>query len=129
MRKDYTYRDLDLSFDPHPITGDLVPVNNEHAIVRSLYLLIMTNHYERPFNPELGSNIRQSLFENLEPHTAITIRRFVEETITKFEPRVKILNLSVTADYDNNGYNVGLDFQLVTQQTNFSINFLLEKIR
>jgi phage baseplate assembly protein W len=124
-----TYQDLDLNFGIHPIKRDVIPLQDAQAIVRSVYNLILTNHYERPFRPELGSNIRQMLFENIIPSTAQTIRRFIEETITNFEPRVTIKRVDVLPNEDQNAYEVRLEFYIDIQPTPYTTTFLLERIR
>lgn len=123
------YQDLDLNFGIHPIKKDLVPLQDANAIVRAIYNLLMTNHYERPFRPELGSNIRQMLFENVDPSTAQTIRGFIEETIKNFEPRVTIQRIDVIAKEDQNAYEVRLQFFIDIQPTPYTASFLLERIR
>lgn len=123
------YQDLDLNFGIHPIKKDIVTLQDANAIVRSVYNLLMTNHYERPFRPELGSNIRQMLFENIMPSTAQTIRRFIQETIKNFEPRVTVQRLDVIAKEDKNAYEVRLDFFIDVHPTPYTASFLLERIR
>jgi phage baseplate assembly protein W len=123
------YQDLDLNFGIHPIKKDVVTTQDANAIVRSVYNLLLTNHYERPFRPELGSNIRQMLFENITPSTAQTIRRFIEETIRNFEPRVTVNRIDVIPNDDQNAYEVRLEFFIDIQPTPFTATFLLERIR
>lgn len=123
------YQDLDLNFGIHPIKKDLVTLQDANAIIRSVYNLLLTNHYERPFRPELGSNIRKMLFENITPSTAQTIHRFIEETIRNFEPRVTIQRLDVIAKEDENAYEVRLEFFIDIQPTPYTASFLLERIR
>ena len=85
-----TFKDLDLNFVIHPVRKDINVLKNENAIISSVKNLILTNHYERPFRPELGSNLRRLLFENVDVLLAAQIEREIEETITNFEPRVEI---------------------------------------
>lgn len=123
------YSDLDLNFGIHPIKKDVVTLTDAQAIVRAVYNLLLTNHYERPFRPELGSNIRQMLFENVTQSTAQSIRRFVEETIRNFEPRVTIQRIDVLPNEDLNAYEVRLEFFIDIQPTPYTTSFLLERIR
>lgn len=123
------YQDLDLHFGIHPVTKDLATLKDASAIVRSVYNLLLTNHYERPFRPELGSNIRQMLFENITQSTAQTIRRFIQETIRNFEPRVTVQRVDVIANEDQNAYEVRLEFFIDIQPTPYTTSFLLERIR
>ncbi len=123
------YQDLDLNFGIHPIKKDIVTLKDDQAVIRAVYNLLMTNHYERPFRPELGSNIRQMLFENISPSTAQTIRRFIEETIRNFGSRVTIQRLDVIPNEDENAYEVRLEFFLDIRATPYTASFLLERIR
>jgi phage baseplate assembly protein W len=123
------YQDLDLNFTQHPVRHDLVPLTDMEAIVASVRNLTSTNHYERPFHPEIGSNIRRLLFEPLSPFTASDIARFLRETITNFEPRVTIRNILSVPDDDRNGYMITLEFYVDVSAKLLSIQFLLERIR
>lgn len=123
------YKDLDLNFGIHPIRKDVGVLTDASAVVRSVYNLLMTNHYERPFRPELGSNIRQMLFELITPSTAQNIERFIEETIKNFEPRVTIDRINVKPNADMNAYTVQLQFFIDVQPTPYTASFLLQRIR
>jgi len=85
-----TFKDLDLNFTIHPIRKDVNIHKNEYAIINSVKNLVSTNHYDRPFRPEIGSSIRNLLFENIDTIIAAQLERAVQETINNFEPRVQI---------------------------------------
>jgi phage baseplate assembly protein W len=123
------FRDLDLSLNLHPIRKDINLHKNEYAVINSVKNLILTNHYERPFQPELGSNIRRLLFENVDSIMAAQIEREIEETINNFEPRVEISRVTATASPDENRYNVELEFFVINSPNPITINFFLERIR
>ena len=123
------FKDLDLNFNIHPIRKDISKSIGPMAVVNSIKNLILTNHYERPFQPDIGSNVRRLLFENLDSITATTIRDEIERTIVNYEPRATVKTINVTADYDNNGFKVYLEFFIVNQTAPIVINFLLERIR
>ncbi len=123
------FRDLDLSLNLHPIRKDINLHKNEYAVINSVKNLILTNHYERPFQPELGSNIRRLLFENVDSIIAAQIEREIEETITNFEPRVEISRVTTTVSPDENKYNVELEFFVINNPNPITINFFLERIR
>jgi len=123
------FKDLDLNFNIHPIRKDISKSIGPMAVVNSIKNLILTNHYERPFQPDIGSNVRRLLFENLDNITASTIKDEIERTIVNYEPRGTVKTINVTADYDNNGFKVYLEFFIVNQTTPIIINFLLERIR
>ncbi|MGA1049664.1 MAG: GPW/gp25 family protein [Minisyncoccia bacterium] len=124
-----TFKDLDLNFNIHPVKKDINTHSNEYAIVNSIKNLVLTNHYERPFQPNIGSNIRQLLFDNLDAVTAASIQREIEETINNFEPRAGISNVNVVAAPDENGYKVELEFFVLNNTSPVTINFFLERIR
>ena len=84
------YSDLDLNFTIHPVKKDINRYTNEAAVVNSIKNLILTNHYERPFQPDIGSNVRRILFENMDTITATTLQNEIAQTIRNYEPRVNI---------------------------------------
>ena len=123
------YRDLDLNFASHPIRKDINVHKAEFAIINSVKNLILTNHFERPFQPEIGSNIRRLLFENIDVILAAQIEREIEETITNFEPRVQISSVVAVAAPEENGYKIRLEFFVINNPDPITINFFLERIR
>lgn len=123
------YSDLDLTFNPHPITGDLMVVKDSVAVIRALKNLLMTNHYEKPFNSKYGSNIRKLLFDPLSPFIAATLMKEITNTIKNFEPRATLKELSVTPDYDNNSYSVDIQCYIDNLVDPFTIGFLLYRLR
>ena len=124
-----SFKDLDLNFTIHPIRKDINTHKNEYAIINSVKNLVLTNHYERPFQPEIGSNIRRLLFENVDSITAAQIEREITETVENFEPRVRVSKVTAAADPDNNGYKVTLEFFIINNANPITINFFLERIR
>jgi phage baseplate assembly protein W len=123
------YKDLDLNFAIHPIRKDINVYKAEYAVINSVKNLILTNHYERPFQPEVGSNIRRLLFENVDVILAAQIEREIEETINNFEPRVQVSTVTATPDVDENGYKVILEFFVINNPDPITIKFFLERIR
>jgi phage baseplate assembly protein W len=124
-----TFRDLDLNFQIHPIRKDINVHKNEFAIINSIKNLILTNHYEKPFQPEIGSNIRRLLFENVDAFTAAQIQREIEETINNFEPRAQVSRVTAVASPDENRYNIELEFFVINSANPVTINFFLERVR
>ena len=124
-----SFKDLDLNFTIHPVKKDINTHKNEYAITNAVKNLILTNHYERPFQPEIGSNIRRLLFENVDPITGAQIEREITETIDNFEPRVQTSKVTVSPDPDNNGFKVELEFFVINNPNPITINFFLERIR
>jgi phage baseplate assembly protein W len=123
------FKDLDMNFTIHPIRKDVNKLVAERAVINSIKNIVLTAHYEKPFNPDFGSNIRRLLFENLDTLTASAIEREIAETIKNYEPRVNLLETIARADFDNNGFKVDLKFMIVNQTQPLSISFFLERIR
>ena len=125
-----SFKDISLSFEPHPVTKDLPILLNERAIARSVRNLVETIPTERFFNSILGSNVRSSLFGFVDYGTASIIKDQIEEVIENWEPRIDNLVVQVDPDPDNNTFNVDVIFDIVglalpTQQ----FTFLLEATR
>jgi phage baseplate assembly protein W len=123
------YSDLDLNFTVHPVKKDINKHTDEMAVINALKNLILTNHYERPFQPDIGSNVRKLLFENLDIVTAAALEKEITQTINNFEPRVSVLGITVLPDFDNNTFNVTLNFNIINRTEPVTISFLLERIR
>jgi phage baseplate assembly protein W len=123
------FKDLDLSFNIHPVKKDINKHVDEQAVINSLKNIILTNHYEKPFNPDYGSNIRALLFENIDSITAITLEREILQTIENFEPRVSVSKVTAVPDFDNNGYSIKLDFFIINLSNPITIQFLLQRVR
>ena len=130
QRKSRAFNDISLSFTPHPVTKDLPVLTNERAITRSVRNLVETIPTERVFNSILGTDIRDSLFENFERSTVMVIEDQVRNTIRNFEPRVGQIGVEVNALMDNNTLEVKVLFEIngldVPTQ---SFTFLLEPTR
>ena len=123
------YSDLDLDFIAHPTTGDIVRKKGTEAVKRSVRNLILTNFYDRPFQPSIGSNAQKLLFENPNHLTANFLSDAIREVIRRFEPRIILLGLDVIFDYDNNGYTVTLTYSLVNRPEPLVSTIFLERIR
>jgi phage baseplate assembly protein W len=123
------YRDLDLNFTIHPLRKDVNKNLDEVAIVNSIKNIVSTNHYEKPFQPDFGSNVRRMLFESLDNITASALEREIQQSITNYEPRVKLLGVKVIPDFENNGFNVEMQFYILNKSEPVTITFLLERLR
>lgn len=128
------YSDLDLDFIAHPTTKDIVKKTGVDAVKRSIRNLVLTNFYDRPFQPGIGSNAQRLLFDNISPLTANFLQNAIIEVIDNFEPRVQLMmdgnrGVLVTVDPDNNGYNVQLTFTMINRTEPVTINLFLERIR
>jgi phage baseplate assembly protein W len=123
------YRDLDLNFNIHPIRKDINLLKGEMAVINSLKNLILTSHYERPFQPDVGSNVRKMLFENLDIVTATALEREIEQVIKNYEPRVKLESVSVAPNFDDNAFAVSMLFNIINRTEPVEITFQLERLR
>lgn len=124
-----TFRDLDLNFNIHPVKKDINTFSNEYAVINSIKNLVLTNHYERPFQPELGSNLRRLLFENVDSVIAAVIENEIVETINNFEPRAQVSKVTAVPAPDENRYNIELEFFVINSPNPVTISFFLERIR
>jgi phage baseplate assembly protein W len=104
------YKDIDMAFTKNALSGDINKKLDVNAVKQSIRNLLLTKPYERPFHPELGSRLYAALFEQMRPGLEQTLARMVEQQILNFEPRVDILNVQVTPDYDNNSYDFSIRF-------------------
>jgi len=107
------FKDISASFQTNPLTNDLVVLKNASAIARSIRNIVFTYPGEKFFNPNFGSRISQSLFENLDPTSAIAIRDEIENSIRNYEPRVILSDVIVDPNYDNNEFNVTIVYRIV----------------
>lgn len=114
---------------PHPVTGELTRFINENAINRALKNLILTNRGERLFQPAVGSDIYRMLFEPMTGSTAELIRGMIERTITTYEPRVKVIQVVVDPKFDENAYNVQIQYIVINRQTPVTFNVTLTRVR
>ena len=125
-----TFKDISLSFSPHPVTKDLPILKNENAIVRSVRNLVETIPTERFFNSSLGSDVQDSLFGFVDYGTASLIEDQIITTVTNFEPRVENLEVEVDPQVDNNSFGVIIRFDVVGQEfPTQEFSFLLEATR
>ena len=123
------YSDIDLTFTRQPVTGDIALSYDDQAVIRSVRNLLLTNHYERPFQPVIGSNLDSFLFENIVSSQQAVIEKEIADTITNFEPRVTINSIVVTADEINNAYDVTLSFFIGNNTQPTVVGLLLERSR
>lgn len=130
VRVSRSFKDISLSFDPHPVTKDLPILKNENAIRRSVRNLVETIITERFFNSTLGSNVRSSLFEFVDYASATVIQKQIESVLYNYEPRVENVIVNVSPEPDDNSFDVNIIFNIKGEDypvQNFS--FLLEATR
>ena len=120
------FKDISMSFEVNPITNDLIGVKNDSAIARSIRNLVLTTPGERFFNEDLGSGVNEVLFDNIDEISSAIIRDEIEQTIIRFEPRVKLQNVKVKGNFDNNQFDVTISYDIIgiealPQQLNFAL--------
>ncbi len=124
-----TYKDLDLDFTRHPVSNDVVKIEDVNAVKRSVRNLVNTQFYERPFHPELGCGARDLLFENYTPMTGMFIKRKIEEVLTNYEPRAKLTSVNVQEQEDRNGIDVAVNFYVLNLPNPVTVTTTLQRIR
>jgi phage baseplate assembly protein W len=123
------YSDLDFSFTKTPGRNDIALSYDEMAVVRAVRYLLLTKHYERPFQPNLGSGIQQLLFEPISPITASTLKTEIESVITNHEPRARLVQVTIDEDIDNNAYSITIEFYIGNNVQTTTVNLILERTR
>lgn len=123
------YSDIDFAFTKKPVTADIALSYDQQAVTRSIRNLLLTNFYERPFNPNLGSNIQTLLFEPIDVTTTTAIEKEIENTIKNYEPRALLKSVVATPDEYKNSYNVTVTFYLENAATPTTVTLLLERNR
>ena len=107
------YKDVSMSFKSNPLNDDLIGLKNESAIARSIRNIVFTLPGEKFFDPNFGSDISQSLFENIDEISAVAIREEIEYSIKTYEPRVNLLEVESIPNFDNNEYNVVITYEII----------------
>ena len=128
-RANRIYKDLDLDFGRNPVTNDVNKLTDVEAVKRSVRNLINTNHYERPFHPEIGSDVRAMLFEPMTPLTALNLQRKVAEVLNNFEPRIDLQQVLANPNIDNNSYELKIMFYVVGSNSPVEVETFLERLR
>lgn len=123
------YKDFDLNFARHPLTGDLGVKTDAAAVKQALRTLVLTNFYERPFQPEIGSNVTKILFEPADVLTAVDLRQAIYEVIGNNEPRVTLQDVVVSDDRSKNAYNISVVFTLAGLGGSQETTIVLQRLR
>ena len=124
------YKDLDLFFDKKNVSKDITKITDIAAVKRSIRNLVLTNHYEKPFHPEIGSGVRDMLFENMSPLTAVVLAKKVENVIENFEPRARLIGVRALPNLDRNEYRVTINFFVLNAPTELvDLTLFLERLR
>ena len=124
------YTDLDLFFGKKSSDSDIQKVTDIQAVKRSIRNLVQLNTYEKPFRPEISGGVREMLFENMSPVVAVVIARKIEDVITNFEPRARLVSVRAFPDFDRNAYEVSVEFFVVNTPTEIvDLSIMLERLR
>ena len=124
------YKDLNLNFGIHPVTKQINTLTDASAVKRSVRNLVQYGFYEKPFHPEIGSGVRDLLFENMTPFVANNLSKQIEEIITNYEPRALLANIEVIPRFDNNQYEVIVEFYIQNAPAELvDLSFSLERLR
>ena len=128
-RANRIYKDLDLDFGRNPLTNDVNKLTDVEAVKRSVRNLINTSHYDRPFHPEIGSSVRGLLFEPITPLTSLNLQRKVEEVLTNFEPRIRLVQVLSRPNADLNRYSLRISFYVIGTTLPVTVETFLERLR
>jgi hypothetical protein len=123
------YSDFDLDFDAHPVTKDILKKTNENSIAQSIRNLLLTSNYERPFNPDLGSDLKRFLFEPVDNVTTSLIQDSIFQTLSNFEPRITVEEVVAVPNFDLDRYDVTVSFYVKNTFEPLTITFFLERVR
>ena len=123
------YSDFLNDLTPHPIVKDIVRYTNEAAVNRSIRNLLLTNRGERLYQPDIGSDLQQLLFEPMIASTGDLIRKFVQNTISTYETRAKVLDVQVLAYEEQNAYAVTISYMIINRQDPVQLTVTLDRVR
>lgn len=123
------FKDLDLDFAPHPMTGDVPQKKDEEAVKRSIRNLVLMNKYDKPFKPEIDSRITRLLFEPATPITAVVLRSNIIDMLNRYEPRAKINDVMVVFNDEKNMFEVSISFMLLNTRETSKVFVTIERLR
>ena len=128
-RSSKIYKDLNLAFEQNTATKDIQKIKDVEAVKRSVRNLINTNHYEKPFHPEVGSNLRAMLFELMTPQMNHVISKQIENLINNYESRCRLVQVHTQPMFDRNGYSVQISFRVQNHPDEVIVESFLERLR
>ena len=123
------YKDLNLDFQTNTATKDIQKITDVEAVKRSVRNLVNTNHYEKPFHPEIGSNLRAMLFENITPQMNHAISKQIELLINNYEPRCRLVQVNTQPIFDRNAYACQISFYVINYPDPVIVESFLERLR
>jgi len=128
-RSSKIFKDLNLDFQQNSATKDIQKITDVEAVKRSVRNLISTNHYEKPFHPEIGSNLRAMLFELITPQMNHVITKQIENLINNYEPRCRLVQVHTQPMFERNGYSVQISFYVQNYPDPVVVESFLERLR
>ena len=128
-RSSRIYKDLNLDFQQNTATKDIQKIEDVESVKRSVRNLVSLNFYEKPFHPEIGSNIRGMLFENITPQIGHFISKQVDMLIKNYEPRCRVVEVSSRPNFERNGYSISISFYVINSPTPVVVESFLERLR
>ena len=128
-RSSRIFKDLNLNFQVNSATKDIQKITDVEAVKRSVRNLINLNHYEKPFHPEVGSNLRAMLFELMTPQMNHAISKQIQKLIINYEPRARLVQVATIPNFDRNAYNVKISFYVVNVPEPVTVESFLERLR
>ena len=128
-RSSKIFKDLNLDFQQNTATKDIQKITDVESVKRSVRNLLSTNHYEKPFHPEIGSNLRAMLFELMTPQMNHVITKQIENLINNYEPRCRLVQVHTQPEFERNGYNVQISFYVQNYPNPVVVESFLERLR
>ena len=128
-RSGQIYNDLNLDFQQNSATKDIQKITDVESVKRSVRNLINLNYYEKPFHPEIGSNLKGLLFENITAQISHYMGKQIELLIKNYEPRCRMVEVVNRPDMDRNGYSVSVSFYVVNTPDPIQVETFLERLR
>jgi hypothetical protein len=128
-RSNRVFSDLNLDFQNNSATKDITKITDVESVKRSVRNLMNTNHYEKPFHPEIGSNLRAMLFEPISPQMTHSISKNVENLLNSYEPRCRLVQVFTHPDIDRNSYRCQISFYVVNHPEPVTVESFLERLR
>tara|TARA_B100000927_G_scaffold231727_1_gene191750 strand:- start:2742 stop:3185 length:444 start_codon:yes stop_codon:yes gene_type:complete len=123
------HKDLDLSLKIHPIRKDIIPLKDDNAIKNAVRNLLVSNFFERPFQPSLGANLRGLLFEPMGGITKMNLKENIQRVLVRHEKRIEVLNIAIKEDIEGNSYHATVEFRIKETDTVNDVEIVLRRLR
>ena len=123
------WADLNLKLTRHPIRSDIMPLKDDEAIKNSVKNLVLTNFFERPFQPQVGANLRGLLFEPADAITKYELADSIKQVLIDYEPRIRVTKVGIQDESDRNAYRITLHFQIIEMDLNTEVEIVLQRLR